>query len=111
LIQSPDSGDQISGDQFFNTKSYKQNLAKLYAGSYLWSARTCRTADISGIDEGESQYIRGFWLLQELTTDEAVIAWNDGTIKTFIRKHGLHWIVCNRRFCTLLFQVVNCNEF
>jgi hypothetical protein len=29
--------------------------------------------DISGIDEGESQYIRGFWLLQELT-DEAVIA-------------------------------------
>jgi hypothetical protein len=27
LIQSPDSGDQISGDQFFNTESYKQNLA------------------------------------------------------------------------------------
>jgi hypothetical protein len=59
---------------------------------YLWSAGTCRTADISGI-EGESQYIRGFWLLQELTTDEAVIAWNDGTIKTFTRKHGLLWIV------------------
>jgi hypothetical protein len=43
---------------------------------------------IFGIDEGESQYIRGYWLLQELTTDE-VIAWNDGTIKTFTRKHDL----------------------
>jgi hypothetical protein len=31
LIQAPDS-NQISGDQFFNTESYKQNLAKLYAG-------------------------------------------------------------------------------
>jgi hypothetical protein len=29
--------------------------------------------DISGIDEEESQYIRGL-LMQELTTDEAVIA-------------------------------------
>jgi hypothetical protein len=32
----------------------------------------------------EKVNIRGYWLLQELTTDEAVIAWNDGTIKTFI---------------------------
>jgi hypothetical protein len=49
-------------------------------------------------------------LLQELTTDEAVIAWNDGTM-TFIRKHGLLWIVCNRRFMRYSFQIVNCNEF
>jgi hypothetical protein len=32
LIQSPDSGIRFLGINFFNTESYKQNLAKLYAG-------------------------------------------------------------------------------
>jgi hypothetical protein len=36
------------------------------------------SADISGIDEGESQYIRGT-IVCKLTTDEAIITWNDGT--------------------------------
>jgi hypothetical protein len=64
-----------------------------------------------GIDEGESQYIRGYWLLQELTTDEAVIAWNDGTIKDL---HSQTWTSLDRFaavFARYSFQVVNCNEF
>jgi hypothetical protein len=64
----------------------------------LLDNRTCRTADISGIDEGESQYIRGYWLLQELTTDEAVIAWNDGTINL----HSQTWTSLDR-FVTAVF--------
>jgi hypothetical protein len=37
-------------------------------------------ADISGIDEGESA-IHQRVLVVRLTTDEAIITWNDGTIK------------------------------
>ena len=33
------------------------------------------------IDEGFSSYIRSDWYLQEFPTDEAVIGWNDQTIK------------------------------
>jgi hypothetical protein len=47
----------------------------------------------------ESQYIRGYWLLQELTTDEAVIAWNDGTIKDL---HSQTWTSLDR-FVTAVF--------
>jgi hypothetical protein len=44
---------------------YKQNLAKLYAGLLpLVNQDPSEYFDISGIDEGESQYVRGYWLLQ-----------------------------------------------
>lgn len=114
LNQSPDTGDSVAGDEFFNTpESYKQNLAKLYAG-YATSGQQgpAGSPDISGIDEGTSQYIRGYWMMQELTTDEAVIGWNDGTIKDF---HSQSWTssdsFINATFARFSFQVVNCNEF
>jgi hypothetical protein len=114
LNQSPDNGDSVSGDELFsNPESYKQNLAKLYAG-FATSGQTgpSGTPDISGIDEGESQYVRGLWLLEELTTDEAVIAWNDGTIKDL---HSQTWTSLDRFitavFARFSFQIVNCNEF
>jgi len=114
LSQSPETTNEIPGEQFFSTpESYKQNLAKLYAG-FATSGQSgpSGSADISGIDEGESQYIRGYWLLQELTTDEAVIAWNDGTIKDL---HAQKWTSLDRfitaTFARFSFQIVNCNEF
>jgi hypothetical protein len=114
LNQSPDNGSSVSGDELYaNPASYKQTLAKLYAG-FAISGQTGPngTPDISGIDEGESQYIRGFWLMQELTTDEAVMAWNDGTIKDF---HSQSWTSLDRfitaTFARFSFQIVNCNEF
>ena len=114
LDQAPESTNAIPGEQFFSTpESYKQNLAKLYAG-FATSGQSgpSGTPDISGIDEGESQYIRGFWLMQELTTDEAVIAWNDGTIKDL---HAQKWTSLDRfitaTFARFSFQIVNCNEF
>ena len=114
LNQAPESANAIPGEQFFtDPASYKQNLAKLYAG-FATSGQSgpSGSADISGIDEGESQYIRGLWLMQELTTDEAVIAWNDGTIKDF---HSQTWTSLDRfitaTFARFSFQIVNCNEF
>jgi hypothetical protein len=114
LNQVPDSKNAVSGDQFFtDAASYKQNLAKLYAG-FATSGQSgpSGSPDISGIDEGESQYIRGFWLLQELSTDEAIIAWNDGTIKDI---HSQTWTPLDRFvtavFARYSFQIVNCNEF
>ena len=114
LNQAPDNGNSITGDAFFSDPaSYKQNLAKLYAGFAIsGQSGPAGTPDISGIDEGESQYIRGLWLMQELTTDEAVMAWNDGTIKDF---HTQSWTSLDRfitaTFARFSFQIVNCNEF
>jgi len=113
LSQSPEGNVAVPGEEFFSKpESYKQNLAKLYAGFATSGQTAAGSPDISGIDEGESQYIRGLWLMQELTTDEAVIAWNDGTIKDL---HSQTWTSLDRfitaTFARFSFQIVNCNEF
>lgn len=96
-----------------NPDSYKQVLAKLYAGLAV-SGQTgpSGNADISGIDEGFGQYLRGYWYMQELTTDEAVIGWNDQTIK------DLHWqtwgasdVFIAAIYYRIFYQVSLCNEY
>ncbi|PKL81540.1 MAG: RagB/SusD family nutrient uptake outer membrane protein [Ignavibacteriae bacterium HGW-Ignavibacteriae-3] len=72
---------------FKDQAAYKKALAKLYA-SYAISGQTGGgggSADIQGIDENFGNYVRQYWGLQELSTDEAIIAWDDATIKNF------HW--------------------
>ncbi|NTV83002.1 MAG: RagB/SusD family nutrient uptake outer membrane protein, partial [Bacteroidales bacterium] len=77
-----DPDEVTSASVYENPDSYIQVLAKLYAGLAV-SGQTGPSGnpDISGIDEGFGQYLRGYWYMQELTTDEAVIGWNDQTIK------------------------------
>jgi hypothetical protein len=93
--------------------AYKQVLAKLYAGLALSGQEgPAGQPDISGIDEGFSTYIRQYWKAQELPTDEAVIAWNDGTIQDF---HQQDWDA-NNEFVTamynrIFYQISLCNEF
>lgn len=112
--EAPNDGNQISSEEFFkDPSSYKQFLAKLYAGLAVSGQNgPAGSPDISGIDEGESQYTRGLWLMQELTTDEAIIAWSDKTIKNF---HYQTWtsqdLFINATFNRLDFQVKLCNEF
>ncbi|MFP9114112.1 RagB/SusD family nutrient uptake outer membrane protein [Flavobacterium sp. RHBU_3] len=93
--------------------AYKQTLAKLYAGfATTGQVGPAGSPDIAGIDEGFSQYIRGLWYMQELTTDEAVIGWNDQTIKDF---HYQTWSsndnFINATWSRLDFEIKNCNEF
>ena len=85
LNTSPiDPRDMISVNVYKTLSGYKQVLAKVYAGlSVTGQQGPAGNNDISGIDEGFSQYLRMYWYHQELTTDEAVISWNDQTIKNF----------------------------
>ncbi|WP_228850423.1 RagB/SusD family nutrient uptake outer membrane protein [Aegicerativicinus sediminis] len=110
----PNSETLLSAEEVYsNPDSYIQLVAKLYAGlATTGQSGPAGNPDITGIDEGESQYIRGYWVMQELTTDEAVISWNDKTIKDF---HYHTWTAgdafINATFNRLDFQVKNCNEF
>ena len=69
-------------------------------------------ASISGLDDGASQYIRGLYHHQELTTDESVCGWNDQTIKNF---HYMNWTTDDTFiyafYSRLLMQVASANEF
>jgi starch-binding outer membrane protein, SusD/RagB family len=75
---------------YSSVAGYKSVLAKVYGGlASTGNAGPAGASDIQGLDEGsQSPFIRGFFNCQELPTDEAVVAWNDQTIKDF---HNLNW--------------------
>ena len=103
----------ISTNVYTSVAGYKQVLAKVYAGlSVSGQQGPSGDADISGIDEGFGEYLRGYWYHQELTTDEAVIGWNDQTIKNF---HGQAWgsgdVFIAAMYYRIFFQITQCNEF
>ncbi|WP_375445364.1 RagB/SusD family nutrient uptake outer membrane protein [uncultured Fibrella sp.] len=84
--------------------NYKPVLARLYATLAVSGQQgPSGKPDISGIDEGTSNYMRLLWKLQELPTDEAKIAWNDGTIQdinkiTWTSSDGFITAMYNRIF-------------
>lgn len=105
--------EQTSATIYEDPNNYIHVLAKLYAGLAV-SGQTgpAGDADLVGIDEGFSQYLRQYWQLQELPTDEAVIAWNDGTIQelnkmTWSSQNEFVTVLYNR----IMYQITLCNEF
>lgn len=108
-----DDDEVTSAAVFDDPASYKQILAKLYAGlSTTGQQGPAGNADISGIDEGFGQYLRMYWYHQELTTEEAVIAWNDQTIKDF---HWQTWtasdVFISAMYYRVFYQIAACNEY
>ena len=91
----------------------EQVLARLYA-TFAVSGQTgpAGSPDISGIDEGFSNYLRQYWQLQELTTDEAVLGWNDGNLPSI---NYLTWNADNEfvraTYDRVYYEIALCNEF
>jgi hypothetical protein len=91
----------------------QQTLARLYA-TYAISGQQgpAGQPDISGIDEGFSNYIRVYWQLQEITTDEAVLGWNDGNLPSV---NTMTWNADNEfvrgAYDRIYYQISLCNEF
>lgn len=106
--------ERLTADAAFeDPAAYKQFLAKIYAGISLSGQQGPAGApDLAGLDEGFSNYLRLYWKMQELTTDEAIIGWNDGTIQDL---HGQVWTSGNEfirtMYTRLMYQVTLCNEY
>lgn len=94
LDLSPIDPDVIAENQVFsNASEAKQALAKIYAALALTGQEgPAGQPDISGIDEGASQFTRMLFNLNELTTDEAIIGWGDVGLPNL---HGLNWGASN----------------
>jgi hypothetical protein len=104
---------KTSANVFDNPAAYKEALAKIYAGLAVSGQQgPSGMADISGIDEGFGQYLRGLWYLEELPTDEAVISWNDQTIKDFhYQSWGSSDVFISAFYYRIFYQIGLCNEF
>jgi hypothetical protein len=106
--------ERLTADAAFeNPEAYKQFLAKIYAGISLSGQQgPAGSPDLAGLDEGFSNYLRLYWKMQQLTTDEAIIGWNDGTIQDL---HGQVWTSGNEfirtMYTRIMYQVTLCNEY
>lgn len=108
------SPNALTADALYkNEAGYRSSLAKLYGGLALTgNSGPDGSGDLGGIDEGFSSYLRSYWYLQEFPTDEAVIGWNDQTIKDL---HEMDWgptEVFNRAlYSRIFYQITLANAF
>ena len=114
LNLTPKDPNIVTSLTVYNTpESYKEGLAKLYA-TFAVSGQQgpAGQPDIAGIDEGFSNYLRQYWNVQELSTDEAVMAWNDASIKDF---HWQTWasndVFVAAIYSRIMYTVALCNEY
>jgi hypothetical protein len=111
------TNDITAANVYSTPLGYKQALAKVY-GAFALTGNNAGTGnpDIPSAiisDEGNSDFLRLYWNMQELTTDEAAWTWqNDGGIKGM---HELNWSAINPIVAGLyyrsFFQITLCNDF
>ena len=89
---------------FQDPEAYRSYLAKIYASySHTGQDGPAGDSDISIVsDEGFTSYIRAYWKAQELTTDEAVIAWSDAGIRDL---HYQNWTSENQFVRVLYYRI------
>lgn len=110
--------NDITADAVYSTaQGYKQALAKVY-GAFALTGNTggTGTPDISPQiinDEGNSDFLRLYWNLQELTTDEAAWTWqNDAGVRGL---KEMSWSsnnpIISGVYYRAFFQITLCNDF
>lgn len=115
----PKDDDDFTSENFFsNPNSYRQFIAKIYGGLALTGqSNVAGNSDLGdsaqgAVDEGYSQYLRGWWQLQELPTDEAIIAWTDPTLPDLnFGSWNSDNVYTEAFFARIFFQIGLCNEF
>lgn len=104
----------VTADNIYgNFANYPNALAKLYGGfAHGGNEGGGGNADITGIDGNFSQYTRQLFTLQVLSTDEAVIAWNDGTLQSI---HKMNWDSSSEFvgafYYRIFTEIALCNDF
>lgn len=114
LNLKPTNSD-VANDQYGSLNGYKGVLAKVYGSYSLISSNGTGGSDVgfAGLsDPGVTDFVRALWNVEDLPTDEAVCAWNDGALQNL---HNLDWTSTNLYvhsiYARSLYQITVCNEF
>lgn len=106
--------NDLTADVVYSTPAgYKQSLAKIY-GSFATVGRSGAgdNGDLGGIDPGASDFIRLYWNVQELTSDEALCVWNDpGLYDLNYMNFTADNILLQALYTRSLYQITVANEF
>lgn len=114
LDVTPIDPNVVLPEQVLNTESaFEQLLAKCYVSLCVSGSQGPDSSpDMDGVDGGFGQYVRALFYLQEFTTDEAMIVWNDQTVKDL---HALSYTASDvfvaAMYSRIFYQIGLCNEF
>lgn len=82
LEQNPLSDSSVpNGEIYSNPILRKSQLAKIYGGFTLVGQSGAGNADIQVGDAGASEFLRAWWSIQTLSTDEGHCVWGDAWVK------------------------------
>ncbi|MCY1479804.1 SusD family protein [compost metagenome] len=114
LDVEPQDDDDFTAEKFYeNPQAYRMFLAKLYLGlAKAGNGEGDGGEDLAGIRNDFSPYLRAFYTLQQLPTDESVIAWQDGNLPsmnthTWTSNNEFIYVMYSRTF----YQISLANEF
>ena len=107
-----DPNVQLPQDVLKDEAAFEALLAKCYQGLACSSSDGANGGpDINGVDGGFGQYLRAYFNLQCLTTDEAVCCWNDTGLPDM---HNMNWQASNQfivaMYYRIFYQIGLCNE-
>lgn len=108
-----DPSTRFPSNALNSEKGFEQLLAKCYQGLACSSSYGANgDADIEGVDGGFGQYLRAYFNLNCLTTDEAICAWNDTGLPDL---QNMNWQSSNQfiiaMYYRVFYQISLCNEF
>jgi len=105
--------NDITADVVYSSpEGYKQAFAKVYASYALTGGGGSGSSDLGGIDAGTSDFLRLYWNVQELASDEALCAWQDPGIPEF---NFMSWnsnnVLLKGLYARSLYQITVANDF
>jgi hypothetical protein len=92
-----------AADVFTTPLGAKEALAQVYSSYALTGSTGPGNTNLVGIDAGTSDFIRLLWDATELSSDEAVCAWNDPGVPDF---HNMAWNSSNTILLGLYFRIM-----
>lgn len=104
------TNDLTSEVVYKDLAGYTGVATKIYSALALTGSFGPGSTDLAGIDPGTSDFLRLWWKAQTLSTDEAVVAWNDPGLQDF---HNMNWGSTNPMLtglynrCMYIISVVN----
>jgi hypothetical protein len=101
-----------AAEAFSTPTGAKEALAQVYGAYALTSSTGPGNTDLAGIDAGTSDFVRLLWDATELSTDDAVCAWNDPGVPDF---HNMSWnsgnVILLGLYFRIMYQVTVANAF
>ena len=84
LNQEPLSSDVVGSDGYTNPTYRLGQLAKIYGSFNITGTNGAGSTDIAVGDAGASEFIRAWWSVNTLSTDEAKCVWGDAWVKEIV---------------------------